>query len=112
MKQQIHITLDFELATGKVTLNEIVHRLEQLKNPLLLEVLKRSAPSRIVCVSSLAHAGMQGRTATINMEDLSFDNRTYDPVASYCHSSAGIGVFPPPSSTNFHWPSACFFQRV
>jgi hypothetical protein len=40
MEQQIHITLDFELATGKVTLNEIVYRLEQLKNPLMLEILR------------------------------------------------------------------------
>ena len=40
MEQQIHITLDFELATGKVNLNEIVYRLDQLKNPLMLEILK------------------------------------------------------------------------
>jgi len=40
MRQQIHITLDFELATGKVNLNEIVYRLEQIKNPLMLEILK------------------------------------------------------------------------
>jgi hypothetical protein len=36
MEQQIHITLHFELATGKVNLNEIVYRLEQIKNPLML----------------------------------------------------------------------------
>jgi hypothetical protein len=40
MEQKIRITLDFELATGKVNLSEIVHRLEQLKDPLMLEVLK------------------------------------------------------------------------
>ena len=40
MKQQIHITLDFELSTGKANLNEIVYRLEQLKNSLMLEILK------------------------------------------------------------------------
>jgi hypothetical protein len=34
MEQQIHITLQFDLAIGKVNLNEIVYRLEQLKNPL------------------------------------------------------------------------------
>jgi hypothetical protein len=40
MEQQIHITLQFEIAIGKVNLNEIVYRLEQLKNPLMLEILK------------------------------------------------------------------------
>ena len=40
MEQQIHITLHFDLATGKVNLNEIVYRLEQLKNPLMLRILK------------------------------------------------------------------------
>jgi len=40
MEQQIHITLFFELATGKVNLNEIVYRLEELKNTLMLEILK------------------------------------------------------------------------
>ena len=40
MEQQIHITLQFELATGKVNLNEIVYRLNQLKNTLMLQILK------------------------------------------------------------------------
>jgi len=39
MEQQIHITLQFDLAIGKVNLNEIVYRLEQLKNPLMLKML-------------------------------------------------------------------------
>jgi hypothetical protein len=40
MEQQIHITLQFELAIGKVNLNEIVYRLEKAKDPLMLEILK------------------------------------------------------------------------
>ena len=32
--------LDKHLATGKVNLNEIVYRLKELQNPLLLEILK------------------------------------------------------------------------
>ena len=40
MEQQIHITLRFDLATGKVNLNEIVHHLQQLKDPLMLRILK------------------------------------------------------------------------
>ena len=41
MEQQIHITLWFHLATGKVNLNEIVFRLQELKNPLMLHVLEK-----------------------------------------------------------------------
>jgi len=40
MEQQIHITLRFDLAIGKVNLNEIVYRLNELQNPLMLEILK------------------------------------------------------------------------
>jgi hypothetical protein len=40
MEQQIHITLTFDLATGKVNLNEIVYRLQQLMHPLMLRILK------------------------------------------------------------------------
>ena len=40
MEQEIHITLRFDLAIGKVNLNEIVYRLNELQNPLMLEILK------------------------------------------------------------------------
>lgn len=39
MKQEIHITLCFNLANGKVDLNEIVYKLKELQNPLMLKVL-------------------------------------------------------------------------
>jgi hypothetical protein len=40
MKQQIHITLAFDIATGKVNLNEIVYHLKQLEHSLMLRILK------------------------------------------------------------------------
>jgi len=40
IKQEIHITLQFDLAIGKVNLNEIVYRLNELQKPLMLEILK------------------------------------------------------------------------
>ena len=40
MEQEIHITLRFDLAIGKVNLNEIVYKLNELQNPLMLEILK------------------------------------------------------------------------
>jgi len=40
MEQEIHITLRFNLATGKAGLNEIVYRLKELRDPLMLEIFK------------------------------------------------------------------------
>lgn len=41
MKQEIHITLWFEVAIGKVGLNEIVYELKELGNPLMLKILEQ-----------------------------------------------------------------------
>jgi len=38
MEQEIHITLRFNLAIGKVNLNEIVYRLKELRDPLMLRI--------------------------------------------------------------------------
>jgi hypothetical protein len=40
MEQEIHITLRYNLAIGNVTLNEIVYRLKELRDTLMLKVLK------------------------------------------------------------------------
>jgi len=40
MEQEIHITLRFNLATGKVGLNEIVYKLKELQDPLMLKILE------------------------------------------------------------------------
>ena len=41
MEQEIHITLRFNLAIGKVNLNEIVYRLKELRDPLMLKILEK-----------------------------------------------------------------------
>ena len=41
MEQEIHITLRFNLATGKVNLNEIVYELKELRDPLMLKTLEQ-----------------------------------------------------------------------
>jgi hypothetical protein len=41
MEQEIHITLRFSLATGKVGLNEIVYKLKEFRDPLMLKILER-----------------------------------------------------------------------
>jgi len=40
LEQEIHIALCLRLATGKVTLNEIVYRLQELSGPLMLRILE------------------------------------------------------------------------
>ena len=41
MEQEIHITLRYNLATGKVGLNEIVYKLKELRDPLMLKIVER-----------------------------------------------------------------------
>ena len=41
MEQEIHITLRFNLAIGKVNLNEIVYKLKELQNPMMLKILEQ-----------------------------------------------------------------------
>lgn len=57
-----------------------------LLTELLLDTLKASAPSRIVCVSSVAHAGMRGQTAEIDFADLNYDRREYSAYGAYGQS--------------------------
>ena len=40
MEQEIHITLRFNLATGKANLNEIVYELKELRDSLMLKILE------------------------------------------------------------------------
>jgi len=40
MKRCVSITCDFDLAIGKVNLNEIVYRLNEIKDSLMLGILK------------------------------------------------------------------------
>lgn len=42
MEQEIHITLRFDLTTGKVGLNEIVYKLKELRDPLMLKILEQA----------------------------------------------------------------------
>jgi NAD(P)-dependent dehydrogenase (short-subunit alcohol dehydrogenase family) len=57
-----------------------------LLTELLLDILKASAPARIVNVSSVAHAGMQGIYGEIVFDDLNFDKREYHAGEAYANS--------------------------
>ena len=55
---------------------------------LLLDVLKKSAPSRIVNVSSMLHA----RTRTINFDDLEL-KKSFSPWKAYSQSKLAVILF-------------------
>ena len=57
-----------------------------LLTELLLETLKESAPSRIVCVSSVMHVGTRNRVGEIHLDDLNFEKRPYDRNLAYIAS--------------------------
>lgn len=61
-----------------------------LLTELLLDTLKASAPARIICVSSVAHAGMRGYYGEIDFEDLNFDNKEYSAYQAYANAKLAI----------------------
>ena len=85
MEQQIHITLQFELATGKVNLNEIVYCLEQLKDTVMLEILKTILTSYDDLIAQrLSHHG--GVIPPSKMrKGLGRHIRKGDPKSRFCH---------------------------
>lgn len=64
-----------------------------LLTELLLDRLKQSAPSRVVCVSSVAHAGMGGKDATIDFDDINFETREYEKTEAYNQSKLAVVVY-------------------
>ena len=57
-----------------------------LLTELLLDLLKESAPSRVIVVSSCYHDKAMGREGAIELDDLHFENRKYDGWTSYAQS--------------------------
>ncbi len=84
MEQQIHITLQFHLATGKVNLNEIVYRLQELKNPLMLLILEKILRSYDDLISERLST-VQSNPPSKARKGLGRHVRKGDPDRCYCH---------------------------
>ena len=70
----------FELQFG---VNHLGHF---LLTDLLIDTLKRSAPSRIVNVSSRLHDVAMGRVGNIHFDDLNYESRRYNGWEAYAQS--------------------------
>lgn len=57
-----------------------------LLTELLLEVLKASAPARVVILSSVVHAGRPGQRVSIDFDDLHYERRAFRGMAGYAES--------------------------
>lgn len=57
-----------------------------LLTELLLDLLKESAPSRLVLVSSVVHAGRPGSRPRVHLDDLNYDAREFKRYAAYAEA--------------------------
>jgi NAD(P)-dependent dehydrogenase (short-subunit alcohol dehydrogenase family) len=64
-----------------------------LLTELLLDTLKSNAPSRVVLVSSVAHAGMRGQPPELDLDDLDFAERGYDGALAYGQSKLAMVIY-------------------
>lgn len=64
-----------------------------LLTELLLDTLRASAPSRVVCVASVAHVGMRKEVGELRLDDLNFETRPYDGLRAYTQSKLAIVVY-------------------
>jgi NAD(P)-dependent dehydrogenase (short-subunit alcohol dehydrogenase family) len=61
-----------------------------LLTELLLDTLKASAPSRIVCLSSVLHIGTRKKVGEVHLDDLNFEKRPYNSSLAYIQSKLAI----------------------
>lgn len=82
-----------QTADGFETQFGVNHLGHFLLTELLLETLRQSAPSRIVCVASAAHAGMSGKPGELELDDLDFERRGYDATLAYNQSKLANVIY-------------------
>jgi retinol dehydrogenase-13 len=64
-----------------------------LLTELLLDILKKSAPSRMLIVSSVVHAGNKNDRPQVHLEDLNFKNRPYNNFGAYAEAKVAVILY-------------------
>ena len=64
-----------------------------LLTELLLDILKKSASSRVVIVSSVVHGGSQRNRHNVHLEDLNFHTRKFNNFAAYAEAKVAVVLY-------------------
>lgn len=64
-----------------------------LLTELLLDVLKKSTPSRIVLLSSVIHAGNPKNRYTVHLDDLNYKKRKFNNFTAYGEAKVAVNLY-------------------
>lgn len=64
-----------------------------LLTELLLDLLKKSTPSRMVIVSSVVHAGSKRNRPNVHLDDLNFNSRKFNNFAAYAEAKVAVVLY-------------------
>ena len=64
-----------------------------LLTELLLDILRKSAPSRMAIVSSVVHAGSQRNRPNVHLDDLNFNTRKFNNFAAYAEAKVAVVLY-------------------
>lgn len=64
-----------------------------LMTELLLDILRKSAPSRMAIVSSVVHAGSPKNRHKVHLDDLNFKDRKYNNFAAYVEAKVAVVLY-------------------
>jgi light-dependent protochlorophyllide reductase len=64
-----------------------------LLTELLLDILKKSAPSRMLIVSSVMHAGRENNRPNVHLEDLNFKTRKFSNFGAYAEAKVATVLY-------------------
>jgi retinol dehydrogenase-13 len=64
-----------------------------LLTELLLDILKKSAPSRMGIISSVVHAGNKNNRPKVHLEDLNYHTREFNNFAAYAEAKVAVILY-------------------
>jgi NAD(P)-dependent dehydrogenase (short-subunit alcohol dehydrogenase family) len=64
-----------------------------LLTEILLDILKKSTPSRIGILSSVGHAGSPKKRFQVHLDDINWKNRKYNAVDAYCEAKVAVNLY-------------------